>query len=191
MSTLKFNIGDINASTDREGFQSCRQGCNKKRQNRLCKDTKGSTCRVKQKLGNKQKQKLYRAHTQTMYRLDCLLLLHGRTLCNIKQGKLVMSWYVCVSVCFSFFLLSWARSWKKQTNFATTRARITTLNMVFCVAIDHTYGWPCACAFCSCAQLHFAILHYNGYRALITPRVCARGKVIGSLSARKSLVGEI
>ena len=56
--------------------------------------------------------------TFTDHYTNFLFDLHGYTLCNIiKQGKLVVSWYVCVCVCvcFSFFLLSWAHSWKKTT----------------------------------------------------------------------------
>ena len=50
----------------------------------------------------------------TNFLFDCLLLLHGHTLCNItKQGKLVVYWCVCVSVFFLFFVVSWARSWNK------------------------------------------------------------------------------
>ena len=37
----------------------------------------------------------------TNFLFDCLLLLHGNTLCNI--GKLVVSWCVCVCVCPCFF----------------------------------------------------------------------------------------
>ena len=44
-------------------------------------------------------------HLYTNFLFDCLLL-HGHTLCNIiKQGKLVISWCVCVSACFFFFCL--------------------------------------------------------------------------------------